>query len=370
MTNRVSKSTPKSSSEERCPNDRQIFSAEELAIVLSRFDLGAIQSIQEFARGSRRAPKVVLRCDQGTFLLKRRARGKDNPCRVAFSHELQLALASKRFPLPHLVGTKKDNNSMLQHGGAIYELFEYINGTSYNHSNAASAHAGKILAWFHRVLLDYEPMYEPSHGSYHAAPSVIKSLQAIPRTMGKLDACTAGERRSVNQIIRSLHATYKNAANNVDALGFLAWPTQIVHCDWHPGNMLFHESRVTTVMDFDAARIEQRIIDVANGALQFSMLTGGEDTSTWPDGMDGSRYRCFVRAYDQVGGCVLTRAEIRALPWLMIEALIAEAVIPIATTGSFAQMNGFGFLKMIERKVHWLQKHQQLTQVLEEAEEQ
>jgi len=71
--------------------------------------------------------------------------------------------------------------------------------------------------------------------------------------------------------------------------------------------------------------------------------------------MDSSRYRCFVRAYDQVGGCVLTRAEIRALPWLMIEALIAEAVILIATTGLFAQMNGFGFLEMIERKVRWLQ---------------
>lgn len=77
-----------------------------------------------------------------------------------------------------------------------------------------------------------------------------------------------------------------------------------------------------------------------------------------------------MRAYDQVGGCVLTRAEIRALPWLMIEALIAEAVILIAVTGSFAQMNGFGFLEMIERKVRWLQKHPQLTQILEEAEEQ
>ena len=47
------------------------------------------------------------------------------------------------------------------------------------------------------------------------------------------------------------------------------------------------------------------------------------------------------------------------MPWLMIEALIAEAVFPIATTGSFGRMEGLRFLQMVHRKVQWLQKNAQ-----------
>jgi hypothetical protein len=38
----------------------------------------------------------------------------------------------------------------------------------------------------------------------------------------------------------------------------------------------------------------------------------------------------------------------------MIEALIAEAVFPIANTGQFGRLDGLAFLKMVQRKVAWL----------------
>ncbi len=132
---------------------------------------------------------------------------------------------------------------------------------------------------------------------------------------------------------------------------------QIVHSDWHPGNMLFRRSRVVAVIDYDAARIQQRIIDVANGALQFSIIGGGDDAAQWPNYLDKSRFKRFVRGYDAVN--VLSKAELHVLSSLMIEALIAESVIPIAATGSFARMEGMGFLLMIERKVKWIQEHAQ-----------
>src|SRR6204780_2293617 len=110
---------------------RETFSAEELAIVLSHFDIGIIDSIVEFPRGSRKAPKLLVISEQGKFLLKRRARGKDDPYKVAFCHALQLFLAGKQFPLPHLIGTRGENNSMLQWRNAVYEMFEYIPGQSY-----------------------------------------------------------------------------------------------------------------------------------------------------------------------------------------------------------------------------------------------
>jgi hypothetical protein len=47
---------------------------------------------------------------------------------------------------------------------------------------------------------------------------------------------------------------------------------------------------------------------------------------------------------------------------LMIETMIAEAVLPIAATGFFGHHHGADFLKMIHRKSQWLKANRgQLT---------
>jgi homoserine kinase type II len=334
-------------------SDREKFTADELVIVMSNFDIGPITSIKEFPRGSRRAPKLLLAAEKGEFLLKRRARGKDDPFRVAFSHALQLYLAQKQFPLPHLIGTRKDNNSMLQYNGAVYELFEYIRGNSYDNSLEATFDAGKTLALYHKLLRDYTPEFEAPTGSYHSSRAINASIDQIPRTFDKLDRDVSDD--DVTAIISFLRDAYVKAAEKANAAGLNDWPGQIVHCDWHPGNMLFRQRKVVAVIDYDAARVQQRMIDVANGALQFSMIGGTEDPAQWPAYLDESRFKRFIRGYDEVD--VLSMAELEVIPWLMIEALVAESVLPIAATGSFGRLEGFGFLKMIERKVKWVQQN-------------
>src|SRR4051794_19377485 len=162
---------------------REAFGTEELAIVLSHFDIGIIDSIVEYPKGSRKAPKLLVITDQGKFLLKRRARGKDDPYKVAFSHSLQLYLAGKQFPLPHLVGTKRTNNSMLQWRNSVYELFEYIPGQPYPHTLEATFESGRVLSLYHKLLLDFQSEWNPSGGSYHQAAAVEQGLRAIPKAL-------------------------------------------------------------------------------------------------------------------------------------------------------------------------------------------
>ena len=336
-------------------NGRQTFAGDELAIVLSHYDLGVIEQIKEFPRGSRKAPKLMLRAERGDFLLKRRARGKEDAYKVAFCHAIQLHLTGKQFPLPHLIGTRRDNNSMLQLNDTTYELFEYIKGSGYDSSLEATHDAGKVLSLFHKLLKDFKSEYEPARGSYHAARSVVNAVERLPATIGRTDP--AGTQRmgeKLPALIRTLAKRYASAARAVQELGFNDWPQGIVHSDWHPGNMLFRGKRVVAVIDYDTARIQQRVLDAGNGALQFSILGGSGDPRDWPEYVDESRFRRFLMGYDAVPDHVLTRAELRAIPPLMIEALIAEAVIPIAATGNFARMNGIAFLHMVERKVAWL----------------
>jgi Ser/Thr protein kinase RdoA (MazF antagonist) len=141
--------------------------------------------------------------------------------------------------------------------------------------------------------------------------------------------------------------------------GYADWEQVLVHGDWHPGNLLYRDGAIVAVLDFDSARLEPRLSDVANAALQFSMqMQRPEDPASWPDGFDARRIRSLLRGYDQARAAAVTPEERQALPWLMVEALIVESVIPIAATGTFARVSGAAFLQMVERKVRWLRPRQ------------
>lgn len=329
--------------------DRAKFDAEELAVCLSHYDLGKIISIHEFHRGSSHAPKVIIEAERGKFLFKRRARVKDDPARVHFSHEVQLMLLHHNFPLPRLIPTRKDGRTALIRNGMTYELFDYIDGAEYDGSTKETFEAGRVLGLYHRLLVDFRSSYEPATGSYHGARAIHAAIQNAVST---LPAEAKPTNESATETIRSLDEAYTYCAKKADTFGLEAWPGQIVHGDWHPGNLLFREDQVVAALDFDSARLHQRVIDLANGALQFSITGGGSNPNQWPADIDVQRFGQFLAGYDSAN--VISKREIQALPYLMCEAMIAEAVLPIAATGMFGRIHGFPFLQMIENKVVWI----------------
>lgn len=342
---------------------RQRFDPNELAVVLSHYELGVIEKIHVFPRGSPRAPKVRVRTHRGEYLLKRRAPGRDDPQRVAFAHGIQISLSGQGYPVPRLVGTREGNNSMLQLGERIYELFEFSPGRRYDGSPPATERAGAALATLHRLLADYRSPFEAPQSSYHGAAGVESRLARIP------DAVSAQEPKTdVDRLRRTcsfLGEAYREAADRVDRCGFGSWPRGIVHGDWHPGNLLFAPGRggpaVAAVLDFDSARLEPPVADVANAALQFSMRwpVGGQDPARGPLDLDLRRLRTLVRGYDHFRGRALDPEQLEALPWLMTEALVLESVIPIAATGTFGHLSGSSVLQMVEGKVQWMRPRAQ-----------
>jgi homoserine kinase type II len=334
------------------PEGRALFGPTELAIVLSHYDLGVISKVHPFNRGSRKAPKAVLETDKGAFLLKRRARGREDPYKVALAHTLQLHLVARQFPLPHLVGTRPENNSMLQLFGCIYEVFEYIQGQPYDCDLNSTQDAGRVLGLFHKLLLDFQSQYTPGAGNYHNSDQVKAALLKAPANINKSEV----DAEEAAATLQFLNQSYLHAAEAAEAVGLSQWPMQIVHADWHPGNMLFHDGKVVAVIDYDTCRMGQRVTDVANGALQFSMVGQGPP-SEWPDYLDTARVKRFIRGYESVQQ--ISEAEIEAIPHLMIQALIAEAVLPIAATGLIGRLKGYPFLLTVCRKVKWLQKNEQ-----------
>jgi len=351
---------------------RARFDTSELSRVLDCYDLGAIREVRLYNRGSHQAPKALVRADAGDFLLKRRAQEHNKIERVAFCHQVQLRLAEQGYPLAHLIGTRDDNSSMLERDGQVYELFEYITGENYDGSVEQTIDAGYQLARLHRGLAGYPIAHKPKRDTYHDSPTVNAAFAEIgygTPEEGQIPIEPAPGDQPINlRTVVKLGEAYQRAAEQVRSLGLAKLPRMIVHGDWHPGNALFEAGKVKAIIDFDSAHVHPRLLDIANGTLQYAILGGGEDPEHWPDELDLPRLINFLSGYVQAGQTKLHDVELRILPWLMIEALIAESVLPIAATGSFGRIRGSVFLAMVERKVGWMtQRGDLLRQAINKA---
>ncbi len=342
------------------------FSSEELARVLSHYDIGVIHQVKPLAAGSRRVPKVVVTSEKGKFVLKRRPRGKDDLSWVAFAHDVQTHLVNKNFPLASLVPTRSENNTILNLDNHVYEFFKFVRGVRYDGSPEATTQAGRKLAKFHLCLADFPLRDEPERISFHDSSAVrrhIKTIGAGKKTSPKKQSLTTAE------VLLDL---YNDSSIRVNKLGFVSWRQQVVHGDWHPGNMLFSAHKFAAVLDFDAVKVAPPVTDLANGMLQFSIVashkppgqTGGKsDPADWPDYFDEERLLQFLNGYRELAR--LDKKKLNSLVDLMVETMIAEAVLPVAATGFFGDFTGLDFLKMIRRKADWLSKNRiKLTQII------
>jgi len=327
------------------------FSSEELARVLSYYDIGVIHQVTPLSAGNRRAPKMVIVSEQGKFLLKRRPKGSDDPYRVAFAHAVQTHLAEKAFPVTALVPTCDGNNTILQLDNHIYECFKFISGSRYVGSAETTIDTGRQLANLHRYLADFASQWRPLRGSFHDSSMVRRHLKTVGADK------MAGPDKKLQATAETLMMLYNDSSVRVNELGFDSWAEQVVHGDWHPGNMLFFECRLVAVLDFDSTKLAPTVTDLANGMLQFSIVADRPNPADWPDYLDQAKALQFLNGYQEV--IELEQNELNSLLDLMIETMIAEAVLPVAATGFFGNLTGLDFLKMIRRKAEWLSKNRQ-----------
>ena len=335
--------------------ERAQFAPDELAIVLSHYDLGTIYEITPFKRGSRKSPKVRIRASRGEFVLKRRAPGRDDPLKVAFCHFLQNHLSRAKFPLPRLIATRRHRNSMVRYYDWTYELFEYVKGEPFDQSIVETQDAGRVLGLCHTILADYEAENAPDVGGYHDSESVRTALNHVPTRLEGHDS-VSGREAELLGTTQWLFEAYDAATEAVQAAGIHDNPDQVVHGDWHPGNMLYRDQRVVAVIDYDSARLLPWVTDLANGILQFSIIGGHDDPDLWPDHFDEDRAAAFLKGY--LTEHALEPEYLAIIPRLMQEAIVAESALPIATVGSFGRIQGFSFLRMVKRKVQWLIDHE------------
>lgn len=346
--------------------------AGELARVCAQYDIGTVETVRKFRGGDRASPKVLLTTSTGRYLLKRRAVGQDDPYSVALAHHIINALLEAGFPAPPLVGTKRDNNSMLQMDGAVYEVFRFVEGDPYDRTPGATHEAGRVLALFHAALAPLSADLAARPGS----PAGTRCYHAIADMPARIDAA----RRRINDPrLRStflrIASLYDASAERLRLAGFDAWPATLIHGDFHPGNLMYRSGRIVAALDFDTARRAPAVIDLANALLQFSITRTSADAARWPAAPDLDRFAALLAGYRPAStasraigtlfrrkarpapaptAALIDPAQLSCVPSLMVEALIAEAITPIALTGHFGSVCPASIIAMAARKAAWL----------------
>ncbi|MBN1126246.1 MAG: phosphotransferase [Sedimentisphaerales bacterium] len=331
------------------------FTTEELGGVLRQYNIGKIQQILPISAGNRASPKLILVTEKGKFLLKRRPKGKDDALIVGFTHTVQVHLQKKGYPVAGLVPTHEESRTALTVNKRTYELFHFIEGVRCDGSPAEVIEAGRQLALFHTNLADLESDWKPIRQTYHDASSVRGHLRLIRSDKQPRPDGTVEKNHDLRKTADLLLTHYNHSSTAVNAMGFDDWNAQIIHGDWHPGNILFADHRLICVLDFDSVKMAPTITDVANGVLQFSIVGVRPNPAEWPAYLDQAKMTQFLEGYGETNS--LDEAMLRSLPDLMIEIMIAEAVLPIAATGYFGHHSGLEFLQMIHRKCDWIDEN-------------
>lgn len=335
------------------------FAPGEIHHVRIHYPIGQILKAAPLNAGSPLAPKIVLVgsiC--GPIVLKRLAPGRDTPQFVHVIHSIHRRLAAHAFPMAPLLPTRA-GASALRLDGKAYEVCGYVRGGKCDRSIPQTTAAGEALGRYHALLANAHDhldaigrtIGQPLTGVYHDDPRIRRALARLPQA---LDAPGS------DQLVARLGALYERAAARARA-ALHDQPQQIVHGDWHPGNLIFRNGALAAVLDHESAGLAPAMLDIANGALQFSLQAAGSDVRQWPTPPDTQRLAAFMQGVHKgraiIGVPGIAPNALQALPWLMAQALIAEAVVPVAATGAFHGKDPAPFLRMVARKAQWLADH-------------
>lgn len=266
------------------------------AILSAHWQLDRLTTMEPLATGvNNRSWRVTVATDR--FILKA-YRDASDPDRLDFEHALLATLDRTELPfaVPAPIPTAS-GVTVVPVGDERWSLFRRIPGCAARRHDVRDAHhAGVALATLHRTLvsvtLDPALRVPDRFGDLASVhPAVLDPVDAIGRLFGQETASIASE-----AVLRS---------------GELAagWPTQLIHADYYPANVLVRADSVSGVLDFEYAGRGHRAMDLAIGLAAFG-------TKRWDDDWSWPVCAAFASAY--LRHWPLARTELDAIPMLML----------------------------------------------------
>ena len=350
-------------------NFKQDAAISEISDILSEFDLGKLVDLERNYRGYLNISysiKTIKHGKQSDYFLRRYRIGT-KPGDIEFEHTVVNHLIEKNFNLVAKVYPTKDGSTYCtkfpdsdQEQPIFYAIFEFLQGDDKytwvdpHCSSREVENAATTLALFHRVIADIIPE------GRKIEPRIIDLL---PQITYKLDNFQPKKIPSEFDecLTKNLLKILSNSVATLDALKMVDesdWPSIVIHCDYHPGNLKFSGEEIVGLFDFDWSKIDLRCFDVA--------LAGWYFFTSWHGEQDGAirltEFRNFLNIYqktfqDQSVLKPMNDVELVQLPWLISAA---NLYVLNWTVGDYSskEVDPDEYLKYLQHSInfiHWFE---------------
>jgi homoserine kinase type II len=230
---------------------------------------------------------------------------------VRFDHALLRHLAEDGLPVPRGVEAES-GQAWLRDDGALYELFEFIEGEQHHEGHADELRAaGETLAGLHRSAARFEAPVGKPWPRFHDPKDLPAWLEPL------LEEASGEDATVIREAVDLANALVERLPDEA----YWSLPQTVVQGDYHPGNLKFHGGEVAGVFDWDWASWQPRMVDLADGLLFFCgvrlrpLVHGDIWSLTDAFEIDPGRVEKHLGGYQS--RVRLTPAERAALPDLM-----------------------------------------------------
>jgi Ser/Thr protein kinase RdoA (MazF antagonist) len=320
--------------------------------VLSYYDIGDPCSARPVERGFVNEDWKI-ETTSGSYFLKHYHPDLCRPDIIRAQHTLVAHLRRAGFPAPATIPTT-DGDTLLISGGEFYEVQEYIIGAFYDHDQPGHLReAALTLGQYHTKVAGFTPQALHDLGELYSPIILRANLSNLAGTW-ELD-----HDPGLGQIVRQLEVHVDDLVARFASHNTL--PRLVIHGDYYADNLLFKDNCIVGVVDYDKARWQPRVVELAETLIYFASPRPGHlQHLVYPGFLEWPPFERFLRHYARV--VKPDESEIYALPnyirciWLQIslqrlsemgprppEAL--EALREVLALGEWAKANAG---KMIE----------------------
>ncbi len=282
----------------------EFLNAQVTDVVTGDYDLGEVVRVQQILGGTENLSfGVVTRGDAGErrdFVRKYKFGTVEREIR--YEHALVRHIRSKGFDLAAKVFETRHGDTVvtreeLRDGEQVerfFAVYEMLGGedaytwTENRCTDAEYEDGARVLGRFHAAAHDFDP-----GGLYREQPPIMEFLATLPQTFRELAARTTGTKYDayfVERLPGILEAVERGLALGPELEGLPRCP---VFCDYHPGNLKWRDEKAVGLFDFDWAKLDYRVFDVAVGLVYFCTSWEGADDGE----MRLDKMKVFLGAY-------------------------------------------------------------------------
>lgn len=294
-------------------------------------------------RDARRVPggkneHVRLSTDHGVYYLRRSYRSKPLPVLLR-QLELLTWLRAQGLPVPEPLPTR-DGPPVAVVAGRLYTLTPALPGKPFDPARPAHLReAGRTLARYHELVATLPlPVGETDR------PELLVALRE--RVAGVAPGVAPDLVGRARAVLAELEQVWPRL------------PRCIIHGGARRGSMLFDGDRICGLLDFDSARPEVRVLDLATAVHDMAKVYSTVGAPDHKVSLDLARVAAFLSGYAELGQ--VAEVEAQALPALLVGKRLHRALGRAARQAAGAPLSGNDMAKIeLERaRLRWLAEHE------------